>query len=461
MKRCRSVRIELLSRASGESLGPSLDVPVSAGPEELEKLVNQLKEDRVPYAFYNEERLIENSLEDYVTSTEEVVQLTFEPLAVFRVRRATRCGSTLPGHTDAVLHVKYSPDSKTLASAGGDGTVRFWDSLTGTPKKTLAGHTGHVLCVSWRSDGEEFASGDRKGTVRIWERSGRCKHSLSKHTKWITSLAWSSSHLLGSGSKDTTVKLWRNGLMVQSLSGHTDSVEALTFGGDLRLYSASRDRTVKVWQFDGKKTYSLEKTLTGHAHRVNALALSSSYVLRTGPFDPTSKTSSADDRYKAFVEKSGPERLASCSDDATIYFWPKKLRLTGHQQAVNAIEFSPDGRKLASASFDKKVKLWDGRNGNFLATLTGHVAPVYAIAWSPDSRMIVSCSKDSTLKVWHAADDVAPTEEKSKAKGTRKFAAALETLAGHQDEVFGVDWAPQGAHIASASKDRTLKIWHP
>ncbi|MEO0377011.1 MAG: hypothetical protein AAF329_20830, partial [Cyanobacteria bacterium P01_A01_bin.17] len=91
-------------------------------------------------------------------------------------------------------------------------------------------------------------------------------------------------------------------------------------------------------------------------------------------------------------------------------------RLTGHQQAVNAIEFSPDGRKLASASFDRKVKLWDGRNGTFLATLTGHVASVYSIAWSPDSRMIASCSKDSTLKIWHAADDVAPAQEKSKAK---------------------------------------------
>ena len=75
-----------------------------------------------------------------------------------------------------------------------------------------------------------------------------------------------------------------------------------------------------------------------------------------------------------------------------------KARLTGHQQPVNSILFSPDARKFASASFDKKIKLWHGRTGAFLATLAGHVGAVYALAWAPDSRLVVSASKDSTLK---------------------------------------------------------------
>lgn len=63
------------------------------------------------------------------------------------------------------------------------------------------------------------------------------------------------------------------------------------------------------------------------------------------------------------------------------------------------VQFSPDGRWLLSASFDKAIKLWNGLDGHFLATFRGHVGPVYQIAWASDSRMFVSGSKDSTLKV--------------------------------------------------------------
>ena len=63
------------------------------------------------------------------------------------------------------------------------------------------------------------------------------------------------------------------------------------------------------------------------------------------------------------------------------------------------MQFSPDGRWLVSASFDKAIKLWDGQNGTFAATMRSHVGPVYQVAWSSDSRLFVSGSKDSTLKV--------------------------------------------------------------
>lgn len=471
-----SIRIELIS-TTDEALGPPMDVPASTNIEELEKLVNTLRKLDVwqPYAFYANENLVEDVLADHVHTTEEVLKIRYQPLAVFRVRRATRCGNTLPGHTDAILQARYSPNGKFIASAGGDATVRFWDSLSATPQSTLSGHRSHVLCLSWSADATRLASGDRRGQVRVWEQN-RSLHILQRHTSWITALSWAPLHispdLLASASKDATVKVWRQGRLLESLSGHTDSVEALAWGGDGVLHTGSRDRTIKLWAFSSTSgRIELKHTLSGHAHRINSLALSCAYVCRTGPFDVkrSNKQAEADfslearaqARYDAFVATSGSDRLASCSDDATAFLWPAKVRLTGHQQAINAIHFSPDGRKLASASFDKKIKLWNGKTGAFLATLTGHVAAVYALAWAPDSRMLASASKDSTLKVWHTADDVKPAEASAKAQGTRKFAAALETLSGHHDEVFDVDWAPQGAHLVSASKDRTLKIWHP
>jgi len=124
------------------------------------------------------------------------------------------------------------------------------------------------------------------------------------------------------------------------------------------IYTASRDRFIKVWNAeapDENKTSRvgiLVKTLKGHGHRVNSLALSSDYVCRTGPFDHTCKKFDSDeeafrtavDKYNTF--KAGePERLVSGSDDYTLFIWrpceskhPVK-RLTGHQQAVNHIAF--------------------------------------------------------------------------------------------------------------------------
>ena len=102
----------------------------------------------------------------------------------------------------------------------------------------------------------------------------------------------------------------------------------MKWGGEGLIYTASRDRTIKVWGAEGegpKDVGKLVRTLTGHGHRVNALALSSDYVLRTGPFDHRGKVEedpvrAAKERYE---EHTGgqPERLVSGSDDFTMFLW--------------------------------------------------------------------------------------------------------------------------------------------
>ena len=114
--------------------------------------------------------------------------------------------------------------------------------------------------------------------------------------------------------------------------------------------------------------------------------------------------------------------------------------MTGHQKTVNHVCFSPDGRTIASASFDNSVKLWDGRTGKFIANLRGHVASVYRVAWSSDSRMLVSASKDSTLKLWNL----------------KTFKIKVD-LPGHEDEVYCVDFVAD--KVASGGRDRMIKIW--
>jgi ribosome assembly protein 4 len=111
------------------------------------------------------------------------------------------------------------------------------------------------------------------------------------------------------------------------------------------------------------------------------MSLSTDFVLRTGAFDHTGQipktfeesTKKALDRYRGARRSAGgdAERLVSGSDDFTMFLWEAEkstkplARLTGHQKLINYVSFSPDGRFIASASFDNSVKLWDGREGKY------------------------------------------------------------------------------------------------
>ena len=114
--------------------------------------------------------------------------------------------------------------------------------------------------------------------------------------------------------------------------------------------------------------------------------------------------------------------------------------LKAHNKSVNALDFSNDGKIIASASNDKKVKLWN-RDGTLLKTLEGHQSVVWDVSISPDNQMIASASNDETVKLWSTDGKL------------------LKTFKGHNDVVRAVAFSDDGTILASASDDGTVKLW--
>lgn len=480
-----NVTIKFQAADTGAAAGSSIRLPGTSTEKQLELVLNTLlgnEDEKVPYSFSllktdarGEPQLIDVTSDLYTSvlkpghkTTEDNITLVYTPRQVFKVKAITRSSATISGHGSTILATQFAPHTSTrMVSGSGDGTARIWDCLTQTPMRTLKGHNDWVLAVSWSPDGQYIATGSMDNTIRIWNPSTgeQIGAPLTGHSKWITSLSWEPYHLaeegqacrLASSSKDGTVRVWdiERKICLYILSGHKSSVSCVRWGGFGDIYSASHDKTIKVWNSkDGRQVASLN----AHAHWVNHIALSTEFALRTGPFDekgfyeatPKEYREKAQQRFDKLSKVSGisTERIVTASDDFTMYLWePKKsnkplCRLTGHQKIVNHVSFSPDGRHIASASFDNHVKLWDGRDGKFIATLRGHVAAVYQCAWSSDCRLLVSCSKDTTLKVWDIK--------------TRKLQIDLP---GHKDEVYAVDWSQDGNRVASGGKDKQIRLW--
>jgi hypothetical protein len=121
----------------------------------------------------------------------------------------------------------------------------------------------------------------------------------------------------------------------------------------------------------------------------------------------------------------------------------ERNRLEGHSKSVNSVSFSPDGKTLASGSYDKTIKVWNLETGKEIRTLNGHSNTVNSVSFSPDGKTLASGSHDKTIKLWNL-----------------ETGKEIRTLNGHSNTVNSVSFSPDGKTLASGSGDNTIKLWN-
>ncbi|MCI0456777.1 MAG: protein kinase, partial [Gemmataceae bacterium] len=295
---------------------------------------------------------------------------------------------------------------------------------------TLKGHTGNVWSVAFSPDGKRLASASSDKSVKVWEaQTGQELFSLQGHTDRVWSVAFNrDGKRLASASGDKTVKVWnaQTGQELLTFKGHTGEVRSVTFSPDgKRLASGSGtwDATKQVYVAGEVKVWEAQtgqELLTLKGHTEGVWSVA---------FSPDGK------------------RLASGSWDNTVKVWEAQtgqelLSLKGQVGYPQGVTFSPDGKHLASALQDRTVKVWDSQTGQELLSLKGHTRGISGVAFSPDGKRLASASRDRTLKVWDS-----------------QTGQELLSLKGHSGMVWSLAFSPDGKRLASASEDGTVKIW--
>ena len=318
--------------------------------------------------------------------------------------------ATLGGHKASVRSLAFSPDGKSLASAGAERTAKIWDVATRSERASLKGHKGAIRAVAFAPDGKTLATAGEDHSVRLWDAvDGKPTLKLSGFPDMAWCLAFSSSGgTLASGGYDGTVKLWDpvGGLELATLRGPGDAITSLAFAPEGRLLAGGLDRTLKVWGPAAADVGPVRTVKVPGERR--ALAFSPDGRPSPSPRRKTTMRPTPRRRHRSRAGRarrpparrhrprsSGPTaRPSSRRSEGGVQDLGRGLgqgdRLLQGQGKKGAIVLAigGDGRTLATSGEDKSVKVWDLAAGKESRTIAGLKGSPTSLAVSPDGTLL-------------------------------------------------------------------------
>lgn len=165
------------------------------------------------------------------------------------------------------------------------------------------------------------------------------------------------------------------------------------------------------------------------------------------PEKPVVKLAGDTDVVYSFAWSPDSKRIATASPDKLVRIWDAAAGTTtvtikDHSDSVFAVAFSPDGKLLASGGKDKSVKLFQADTGKSIRTLSGHNADVLAVAVAPDGKSVLSSGAEPGVRWWN-----------------RETGAVTRTVGGHGGEVHDLRFSADGKTLLSVSEDGTARLW--
>lgn len=365
-------------------------------------------------------------------------------------------------HASPVTAIAFSRDGLKLATADNEGTIKIWEDARKLNSKsaasiTLKGHQERINTLGFSSDDKQLVSTSADKTARVWDtaNAGATIRRLERSGVDCVVARFSPDGQLIAAADGSSVRLWdaATGQLVRELSaGDNSRVSSVAFSPtDSRLLAVGHGGQadvshVALWDIDaGMEVGRLpgatdlpDFSVTDVSGWVGALA-----------FSPDGK--------RLVAGFGAPNRLDLPNSPHPLKVWEvatRRLirRLNGHTGYCVSLDFSRDGKQLASGSFDGTAIIWSTetwkatqtlRNpdpGSFSSQARGMVDEV---AFSPDGKNLAMASREGNLLLW----DVATGQ-------------LLETLKGHSSAVSAVVFSPDGRTLASGSSDQTVRLWN-
>jgi WD40 repeat protein len=369
---------------------------------------------------------------------------------------------TLRGHSELITRVLFDPKGWRLASSSNDGELRVWDGRPpgerpGRPCVSFIGHTRQVFGLTFSLDGRQLASASQDKTVRVWNvADARLIHILADHTDTVFAVAFGPDGLLISGSYDETIRVWdaRTGKPLQTETKPEARARGLALSGDGKMVvSTSIQAPFQMWRWDvrqhadGPRLEQRSPRLAGHNGPAFVVAISpDDKLIASAGTDGVVVVHDATTGQKKRLAMTAPQgvdrswavafhprdggRLAAGYSQNRVMIWdfggtvfgdpvtvPTRI-LPGHTREVYCVAYSPDGRWLASASWNEVI-IWDTATYKEVHRIGGFRGLIWSVAWSPDRPLLAvggGHEDAGTIELW----DVSELPAKAVAAGSSK-----------------------------------------